>query len=79
MHLDNFNKVRIKQYDKGYCVEMLIGNKFVLFGENKEVWKHIISYSGLKDHPFYFSTYEGALEEAVKLFRWDLIYYSKYQ
>ena len=70
MHLDNFPKVRIKFYDYrgGYAVEI---QKKTWYG--KKYWTHIIAYSGMQDKPFYYKSYDSALEMATKFFKWDLI------
>jgi len=67
MNMENL-ELRIRKTKKGYVVETLEKT----FWKNK--WVHVISYSGLPDSPFYFRTYEIALEELIKYLRWDLIY-----
>ena len=71
MNLVNFPKVRIKRYDLGYVVEV---QKRTWYGLKH--WTHIISVSGMESQPWYYKDYDIALQEAEKLFRWDLIYYS---
>lgn len=61
-------KVRIKEYPKGFVVEVKVSRAF--WGYK---WTHLISVSGMRDEPWYFRTQEGALEEAKKLFGWDLL------
>lgn len=68
MHLVNFPKIRIQEYPRGFVVEIQHKN---LFGE--KYWKHIISVSGISNQPWYFSSKDIAIEEAKKLFGWDLI------
>lgn len=53
----NFPQIRIKQYPKGWVVE----RKFTTW-YGRFYWKHIISVSGMPDEPWFFSTYEMALE-----------------
>jgi hypothetical protein len=71
MNLVNFPKVRIKRYDLGYVVEV---KKRTWYG--LRYWKHIISAAGIESEPWYYKDYDIALQEAVQLFKWDLIYYS---
>lgn len=75
MHLENI-KVRVQKYDKGYSVEIQKEKTFMLFWKTK-YWIHIESVSGMHDKPWYYSTKEIAISEAVKHFEWDLLYYSK--
>jgi len=69
MHLTNFSKVRIKKHhETGFSVQMQFKTWY-----GKKYWKHIISVSGMPDEPWYFNSYEMALNEAKKYFGWDLI------
>ena len=68
MNLVNFPKVRIQKYDEGFCVEI---EQISFWG--KKTWVHIISVFGFSDLPWYYKTYDMALNEAKKLFGWDLI------
>jgi hypothetical protein len=58
---------RIKKYNEGYAVEVL---KTTWYG--KKYWIHCITYFGL-DTPFYYSTFESAIENACILFKRNLI------
>ena len=68
MWLTNFPKVRIQEYPKGFVVEI---QKRTWYG--KKYWTHIISVSGIADEPWYFKTYDYALENAIRYFRWDVM------
>lgn len=57
--------IRIKQYQKGYAVEV---KQKRLFGYR---WVNIVSYNG-SDEPFYYSTYQGALDNLLKMIKWEL-------
>jgi len=70
MYLENL-KVRVKKYPKGYVVEIQ-KSKCTLFGL-KKYWTHLISTSGMSDIPWYYSSKEIAIEEAVKYFEWDIL------
>lgn len=70
MHLENI-KIRIKKYQKGYVVEIQ-KSKCTLFGL-KNYWTHLISVSGMSDKPWYYSSEEIAISEAIKFFNWDLL------
>lgn len=61
----NFS-IRIKQYQKGYAVEV---KKRRLFGHK---WVNIVSYAGLRESPFYYSTYEGAKANVLKMIEYEL-------
>ena len=66
MHFVNFPNIRIKFYDKGYVVEIQLKKWY-----GKKYWKHIISTAGIEDEPWYFSSYDSALSETQKYFKWD--------
>ena len=67
--LTNFQNIRMHKYDKGWVVEI---QKKKWYG--KKYWTHLISFSGLENNPFYFSSYDSALEEATKYFKWELMH-----
>lgn len=67
MHLSNFPKIRLKEYPRGWIVEI---QKRTWFG--KRYWTHIISVAGIEKEPWYYSTMDIAVEEAKKNFGWDL-------
>ena len=68
MHLSNINNIRIKRYSKGFIVQI---QKKTWYG--KKYWIHLISVAGIESMPWYFKTYESALDEAVRYFKWDLM------
>jgi len=70
MHLENL-KVRVKEYPKGWVVEIQ-KEKCVLFSKRK-YWTHLISVSGMSDKPWHYGTKEIAINQAIKLFEWDLL------
>lgn len=63
---------RIVESEKGFLVEKQIF-KWTIFGLRKE-WIHFISYSGLSEQPFYFETFDSALENMLKEIKWDIIF-----
>jgi len=71
MWLENL-KVRAKQYPKGWAVEIET-TKRTWYGIRKKRWEHLISVSGMDTVPWYYDTKERAIEQAVKLFEWDLL------
>lgn len=62
---------RIVKTPKGYRVDIQ-KSKWTLFGI-KKYWTHFISYSGLSDHPFYYSTFDFALNDMLKEIKWQII------
>lgn len=71
MWLENL-KVRVKQYPKGWSVEIKKEKRYLLFFK-KKYWIHIESVAGMSDKPWYYKNKETAISEAVKHFEWDLI------
>lgn len=67
MWLENFPKIRIEKYSKGYVAEI---QKRKWYG--KKYWTHIISISGFESEPWHYPTIEIAMSEAIKYFKWDL-------
>ena len=63
---------RIVRSQEGFLVEKQIV-KWTLFGLKKK-WIHFISYSGLSDCPYYFKTFDSALENMLKEVKWDIIF-----
>lgn len=59
--------IRIKRYENGYAVEVKV--KRTLFGSK---WVNIVSYAGLRDAPFYYSTHEGAKTNVLKMIEYEL-------
>ncbi len=70
MWLENL-KIRVKQYPKGWVVE-IERTKWTWLGKRKH-WEHLISVSGMSDKPWFYDTKERAISQAVKLFEWDLL------
>ena len=68
MWLTNLSNIRMHKYPKGWVVEI---QKKTWYG--RKYWTHLISVAGIKSEPLYFSTYDFALDEATKYFRWDLM------
>lgn len=64
MSLVNFPKVRIRKVDgKGFVAEVQRSLK----------WVHIISYYGIPRQPFYYQSYESAMEDLCKEIKWEII------
>lgn len=59
---------RIKEYDKGFVVEI---QKHKWYG--KKYWVHFISVSGISSEPWYFSTYDYALDNLLTEIKWNLL------
>jgi len=70
MKYENSN-LRIIKCQKGFLVQ-IEKSKWSLFGI-KKYWTHFISYSGLSEEPFYFSTFENAMNEMLKEIRWEVL------
>ena len=68
MWLTNLQNIRMHNYPKGWVVEI---QKQTWYG--RKYWTHLISVSGIESEPWYFLSYDTALEEATKYFRWDLM------
>lgn len=66
--LVNAPKYRIQKYPRGFVVEVKVTYLFFF-----TKWVHIISYSGLRDCPFYYSTFENAYNEFVIQQRYDIL------
>jgi len=66
-----YSNFRIVKTKKGYRVDIQ-KTKWGLFGL-KKYWTHFISYAGLADHPFYYSTFEMAISEMLKEIRWEVL------
>jgi hypothetical protein len=64
----NSPNIRLYKYPKGWVVEI---EKTKWYG--KKYWTHLISVYGIKDQPWHYKTYDIALKEATKYFRWELI------
>ena len=65
------SNLRIVKTKKGFRVDVQ-KTKWTLFGI-KKYWTHFISYSGLSEHPFYYSTFEIAISETLKEIRWEVL------
>ena len=61
MFLVNHSKIRLHRTDKGWIVQI---KKRKWYG--KYFWIHLISVSGMKDKPWYYKTYDLALDEIEK-------------
>lgn len=72
MHLIGLPRIRIKQYPKGYVVEI---QKRTWYG--RKFWTHLISVAGMNSKPWFFNSYESALDEAVLYFKYDLMWGSQ--
>lgn len=68
MWLTNLQNIRIHKYSKGWVVEIQKKTWYC-----RKYWIHLISVSGIESEPWYFSTYDFALDQATKYFRWDLM------
>ena len=66
-----YSNFRIVKTKKGYRVDIK-KTKWTLFGL-KKYWTHFISYSGLAEHPFYYSTFDMAMSEMLKEIRWEVL------
>ena len=69
MWLQNL-KVRLKKHPKGWVVEIQKEKRYLFW--TKKYWTHLISVSGMSGTPWYFTTKEIAVSEALKYFEWDL-------
>ena len=68
MSLVNFPKVRIKEYSKGYAVEI---QKTTWYG--RKYWVNIISYTGIPSEPYLFNHNDTAIDVAQKHFKWHIM------
>ena len=66
-----YSNFRIVKTKKGYRVDIQ-KTKWRVLGL-KKYWTHFISYSGLPDQPFYYSTFEMAMSEMLKEIRWKVL------
>ena len=57
--------IRIKQYKKGYAVEV---KQKRMFGHR---WVNVVAYNGSED-PFYYRTYQGAMDNLLKMIKLSL-------
>jgi len=57
--------IRIKQYKKGYAVEV---KQKRLFGHR---WVNVVAYNG-SEEPFYYHTYQGAMDDLLKMIKRSL-------
>ena len=62
---------RITKSELGFLVEIQ-KTKWTLFGLIK-YWTHFISYAGVSEKPFYYSTFEIAINEMLKEIRWEVL------
>lgn len=63
---------RIKQYDKGYLVEIKKRNWF-----GKTYWTHWVSVSGLVDEPWYHTSFDHAMESLIFKLKREVIINSR--
>lgn len=68
MWLSNIGEIRIKEYPKGYVVEIQKKTWY-----RRRYWTHLISVYGIPSQPWYFSSFNSALHQATLYFEWDLI------
>lgn len=68
MWLVNLQNIRIHKYPKGWVVEI---QKSTWYG--RKYWVHLISVAGINSEPWYFNSYDAAIDEATKYFKWDLM------
>ena len=73
MHLINFPKVRIKMFPVGYIVQI---QKRKWYG--RKYWTHISAISGMDTEPWFYSSFDIALSETIKYFKWDILNESEY-
>jgi len=62
--LINFPKIRIKEYPKGFSVEI---QKIAWYG--RKYWTHAIGVSGMSDEPWFYPSYELALSQFHEHFK----------
>ncbi len=74
-HLLNTPDIRIRQAEQGFVVEVEIQQR-TWYGRKYSVWTHVISYHGLRNKPYYYSTYAMALNEFLSLIKFDITYKS---
>lgn len=53
-------KLRIKEYPKGWVVEI---QKRKWYG--KKYWTHLVSVAGIVDEPWYHSDFDSAMESLI--------------
>lgn len=63
---------RIKKYPRGFVAEI---QKRKWYG--KKYWTHFISVAGIPSEPWYFSSYEFALDEMLYKIRQHVINYNE--
>ena len=61
-------KLRIIKTDKGYVTQV---QKSKWYG--KKYWTHFCSVSGMSHEPWYYSTFDYALDGLIKKVRWDTL------
>lgn len=62
---------RIKQYEKGWVVEINRPRRFGLFRINN--WVHFISVSGISENPWYHSSFDSAMDSLLHKIKWQTI------
>lgn len=55
--------IRVKEYPQGWLSEIRKPH-WTIFGIRYK-WTHFISYTGIPERPFYFSTMEAAVFETI--------------
>jgi len=55
------------EYSKGFAIEIKV-NRFLT-----SKWVNIVSWSGLENIPFYYSSKDLAIKDVVKLIEWKLL------
>lgn len=68
--MTNIN-VRVKQYSKGWVVEIEKEINYILY--KKRYWTHLISVAGISSKPWYFKSRINAINEAKRMFELELI------
>lgn len=57
--------IRIKQYENGYAIEFK-QKRFIGFR-----WVNIVYYNGCDD-VYYYNTYQSAVDDLMKMIKWQL-------
>ncbi len=60
-------RIRVMEYKMGFAVEVKV-NRFM-----GSKWVNIVSFAGLDDCPFYYSSKQRAINDVVKLIEWKLL------
>jgi len=66
-------KLRANKSVKGWLVEIQLSKRHLLFFR-KKYWAHIVFATGISTIPWYYDTKERAVEETLKLIKFNLLH-----